>query len=244
MIKNYLKVAFRNIFRHKAYSFINILGLAVGMSLCILILIYVRDELTYDTFHEHADRIFRIAQIEDHNGDLSPYMQIGGGIPTRLTVDYPEVIEETVRIFPAGDVWTKFDDKLFKEERLYVVDDSFFKIFSFDFIAGDLDTALKEPNSIVLNKTTSIKYFGGTDTVGKMVAVDIPGAPLLKVTAVVEDMPGNSHFHPDLLVSLSTVRNEQNSQIFEQMFGNLCWSYILLKPGYQANLLEEQFPEF
>ena len=244
MIKNYLKVAFRNIFRHKSFSFINILGLAVGMSLCILILVYVRDELTYDSFHEHSDRIFRIAQVEDHNGVLSPYMQTGGGINTRLKVDYPEAIEETVRIFPVGEVWTKFDDKLFKEERLYVVDESFFKIFSFDIIAGDRETALKEPNSIALNKTTSLKYFGRTDTIGKMVIVDIPGAPLLKVTAVFEDMPGNSHFHPDLLVSLSTIRNEQNNQIFELMFGNMCWSYILIKPGYQANELEIQFPEF
>lgn len=244
MIKNYLKVAFRNILRHKVYSLINIFGLAIGMALCLLILVYVQDELSYDGFHEKADRICRIAQTEDHNGDLTNVMRIAPGATERLKIDFPEAIEKTVRIFPAGEVWTKYEDRLYREDKVYVVDDSFFDIFTFDFISGNPETALKEPNSIVLNRTTTEKYFGKTDALGKMIEVDMPGAPLLKVTAVVEDMPGNSHFHPDFLVSLSTIRNEQNAPLFDGMDGNVVWSYLLLKEGYSAIEMESKFTGF
>jgi len=244
MIKNYLKVAFRNILRHKVYSLINIFGLAIGMALCLLILVYVQDELSYDGFHEKADRVYRIAQTEDHNGDLTNVMRIAPGATARLEIDFPEAIEKTVRIFPAGEVWTKYEDRLFREDKVYVVDDSFFDIFTFDFISGNPETALKEPNSIVLNRTTAEKYFGETDAFGKMIEVDMPGAPLLKVTAVVEDMPGNSHFHPDFLVSLSTIRNEQNAPFFDVMQGNVVWSYLLLKEEYSAIELESNFTGF
>jgi len=244
MIRNYLKVAFRNILRHKVYSLINIFGLAIGMALCLLILVYVQDELSYDGFHEKADRIYRIAQTEDHNGDLTNVMRIAPGATARLEIDFPEAIEKTVRIFPAGEVWTKYEDRLFREDKMYVVDDSFFDIFTFDFISGNPETALKEPNSIVLNRTTAEKYFGETDAFGKMIEVDMPGAPLLKVTAVVEDMPGNSHFHPDFLVSLSTIRNEQNAPFFDVMQGNVVWSYLLLKEEYSEIELESNFTGF
>ncbi|MCK4646329.1 MAG: ABC transporter permease [Candidatus Aminicenantes bacterium] len=245
MFKNYLKVAFRNIWRHKVYSLINILGLAIGIALCILILVYVQDELSYDSFHEKADRIYRIAQLEDHDGELLHYMRIGPGITEKMKIDFPEAAEKTVRLLPAGEVWTKFGDKLFREDRVYVADETFFDIFSFEFISGDKETALKEPNSIVINKTIAEKYFGSEEAVGKMVQVDIQGVPLLKVTGVVYDAPVNSHFHPDLLVSFSTVRNEQNAAFFdEQMFGNAVWSYILVKDGYPVEGLEGQLPAF
>jgi len=244
MFKNYLKVAFRNLLRHKAYSLINIFGLAIGMSLCILVLIYVQDELSYDTFHEKSDRIYRIVQVEDHDGQILHYMRIGAGINYRMETDFPEAIEKTVRLLPAGEVWTKFGDELFREERLYVADETFFDIFSFKFLDGDPKTALKEPNSIVLNRTTAEKYFGSADWVGKMVRVDIPGVPLLEVKGVMEDMPANSHFHPDLLVSFSSIINEQNAQFFNQVFGNTVWSYILLKEGYPVIELENRLPEF
>ena len=244
MIKNYLKVAFRNILRHKVYSLINIFGLAIGMALCLLILVYVQDELSFDGFHENADRIYRIAQTEDHNGDLTNVMRIAPGATTRLEIDFPEAIEKTARIFPAGEVWTKYGDRLYREDKVYVVDDPFFDIFTFDFISGNPETALKEPNSIVLTRTTAEKYFGGTDALGKMIEVDMPGAPLLKVTAVVENMPGNSHFHPDFLVSLSTIRNEQNAPFFDGMDGNVVWSYLLLKENNSALELESNFTGF
>ncbi|UCC39797.1 MAG: ABC transporter permease [Candidatus Aminicenantes bacterium] len=245
MFKNYLIITLRNIKRHKAYSLINILGLAIGMALCILILVYVQDELSYDNFHEKGDRIYRIAELEDHDGELLHYMRIGPGVTEKLKIDFPNAVENTVRLLPAGDVWTKFEDKLFQEDHVYVVDETFFNIFSFEFISGDKEAALKEPNSLVLNKTTAEKYFGITEVAGKMVQVDIPGVPLLKVTAVVKDIPSNSHFHPDLLISLSTIRNEQNQAFFdERMYGNTVWSYILFKEGYAAGELESQLPAF
>ena len=244
MLKNYLMVAFRNVKRQKGYSLINIFGLAIGMALCLLILIYVQDELSYDSFHEKSDRIFRIVQEENHDGQILNYMQIGAGINVRLETDFPEAIEKTARLFPAGEVYTRFEDKLYREERVYLTDAAFFEIFSFHFYEGDPEKALKEPNSLVLNRTTAEKYFGRLDCVGEMVTVDIPGAPLLEVKGVVEDMPRNSHFHPDLLISLSTIVNEQNIQFFNQVFGNMVWSYILLKEGYPIEDLERRLPEF
>ncbi len=244
MFKNYLRVAFRNLKRQKGYSLINILGLAIGMALCLLILVYVQDELSYDRFHEKADRIYRIAQVEDHDGQILHYMRIGAGISSRLETDFPEAIEKSVRLFPAGEVWTRFDDKLYREDRFYVADETFFDIFSFEFLDGDPGTALQEPNSVVLNRTTAEKYFGSTNCLGKMVRVDMPGAPLIEVKGVVEDMPGNSHFHPDGLVSFSTIVNEQNEQFFNQVFGNTVWSYILLKEDYPIANLESRLPGF
>jgi putative ABC transport system permease protein len=244
MFKNYLMVAFRNLKRQKGYSLINILGLAIGMALCLLILVYVQDELSYDGFHEKADRIFRIAQVENHDGQILHYMRIGAGIKSRLETDFPEAIEKSVRLFPVGEVWTKFDDKLYREDRFYVADETFFDIFSFEFLDGNPETALQEPNSIVLNRTTAEKYFGNTNCLGKMVRVDMPGAPLIEVKGIVEDMPVNSHFHPDALVSFSTIVNEQNEQFFNQVFGNTVWSYILLKEDYSIANLESRLPEF
>ena len=244
MFKNYLKVAFRNLWRHKVYSFINLFGLSIGIALAVLVLLFIRDELSYDSFHERPDRIYRIAQIENHNGELVSYMRIGPAITTRMLTDFPESVETAVRLLGVGEVWTKFGDKLFRETRLFIVDETFFDVFSFPFITGDAASSLKEPNSLVLNRTTAEKYFGTTDAVGQMVRVDIPGSPLLKVTGVIEDAPGNSHFHPDLIIPFSTIRNEQNAPLFDQFFGNFCWGYIVLKENHPPGPLEAQFPAF
>ena len=245
MFRNYLIVAFRNITRHKGYSLINILGLAIGMALCVLILLYVQDELSYDAFHENADRIYRVARIEDHNGDLVPYMNIGFATTDFLKLDFPDAFDIAVRIFATGEVWTKYEDRLFKEGRLYVVDGTMFDIFTFDFLAGQPENALNEPNTAVLNQSTAEKYFGTDEALGKMITVDMPGAPLLKVTAVVKDLPPQSHFHPDILVSLPTIMNDQNIRFFESdLRGNTVWSYILLREGYPVENLESRLPEF
>jgi putative ABC transport system permease protein len=244
MFKNYIVTALRNLFKQKIYSLINISGLAVGMALCILVMVYVMDELSFDRFHEKGDRIYRVAQVEDHNGVRSIYTGIGGGITTKMETDFPEAVEKRVRLLGLREVWTKIDDRLFHEKRTFVVDETFFDIFSFDFLAGNPDTALKEPNSAVLAAATAVKYFGGTDVLGKTIKVDVPGAPLLKITGVIKDAPRNSHFHPDMLVPLSTIRNEKNAPFFEQMTGNNFWSYILVKEGYPVRQLTQQFPAF
>ncbi len=245
MFSNYLKVAFRNVWRHKGYSLINILGLSIGMALCLLILLFVQDEMSFDAFQEKADRIVRIARMEDHNGDLQAYMKIGVGTSEYLKTDYPEMIESRARILEAGEVWTKFEDKLFREDRFYITDKEILNVFSFDFIAGEPTVALDGPNVMILNRTTAEKYFGRVDAVGEMVTVDMPGAPLIKITGIVEDVPGNSHFHPDGLVSLLTIRNEQNNQFFDQdLTSNAAWNYLLLKEGVSPDELDNRLAEF
>ncbi len=244
MFKNYIKVAFRNLFRQKIYSLINILGLSIGMALCIAIVLFVRDELSYDQYHKNADRMYRVVAIEEFNNRLSHYKRIGPGVTARLHADYPDIVEQMTRLLPAGEVWTKFGEKLFHEERVFLAENSFFDMFTFDFIRGDRQTALAEPNSLVLNSSTAQRYFGTSDALGKMVSVDMPGAPVLKITAVVADAPGNSHFHPDMLVSLSTVLNEQNAAFFENLTGNAVWGYLLLKENCDPGAFEAQLGFF
>ena len=181
----------RNLIKHKVYSLINISGLAVGMALCILVIVYVQDVLSYDTHHQHSHRIYRIAQLENQTGRMLHYMRIGGGISTRLKTDFPDAVEKRVRLFSLGQVWTKIGDRLFHEKRTYLADETFFEIFSFPFINGNPKKALKEPNAVVITETTALKYFSSTDVVGKMVKVDVPGAPLLKISGVIKDAPRN-----------------------------------------------------
>jgi len=244
MFRNYLKIAFRNILRHKIYSFINILGLAIGMALCVLILVYVQDELSYDSFFDKSDRIVRIAQIENHDYRLIKYMRIGAGINSRLAADFPDAVEKTVRLLSFGNMWTRFDDKQFLEERAYFADETFFEIFSFNFLRGSPDSALNKPNLVVLNRTSAEKYFNNIDCIGKMITVDNQGAQLLEVSGVVEDLPQNSHFHPDLLISFKTIANEQNTRFFDQVYGQTVWSYLLLKKDYPVSELESRLPGF
>ncbi|NQT79071.1 MAG: ABC transporter permease [Candidatus Aminicenantes bacterium] len=246
MFNNYLKIALRNIIKHKAVSFINVLGLAIGMALCILILVYVQDELGYDSFYENADRIYRVAEKEDHNGKIEDYVRTGPGITTKMETDFPDIVEKTVRVMPAGQdvVWVKIGDKRFREDRTYVADSTFFEMFSSEFVKGTQDTALTEPNSLVITESTAEKYFKNEDALGKILRIDIPGVPLLKITGVVKDVPSNSHFHFDLLVSMSTIRNEQNARFFDLMYGNAVWSYILVKENYPIEELEAQLPAF
>ena len=111
--------------------------------MCLLILLFVQDEMSFDTFHEKADRIVRIARMEDHNGDLQSYMKIGVGTTEYLKTDYPEMIESRVRILEAGELWTKFGDKLFRENKFYIVDEEILEVFSFDFIAGCRNSGIR-----------------------------------------------------------------------------------------------------
>jgi putative ABC transport system permease protein len=249
MFKNYIKIALRNIAKHKVYSSINIFGLAIGMALCMLILLFIQDELSYDGFFKDADRIYRIYQIEDHMKDEEPkpYMRIGGGVAIKLKSDFPETIDKVTRLWyvtSQGEIWTIIGDKRYKEKKVFVADSEFFNVFDFDFIAGDRKTALNNPNAVVITQAIAEKYFGDKDALGKAIKVDIPGTSDLKVTGIIKDIPKNSHMHWELLVSLPTLVNERNQRFFEAMYSNQFYTYILFKNKNHVKDLESKLPDF
>jgi len=163
MFKNYFKTALRNLYKHKLNSFINIFGMAVGLSVCFLLLMLIQDELSYDRYHEKAPRIFRLLE----KGDV--YRP-----PTEaplLKENFPE-IEEVARLLPRDKRQIQYNDKLFIESKFTYADASLFKIFSFNFLRGEPETALTQPFSIVITDETSKKYFGSDNPIGKILRVD------------------------------------------------------------------------
>ncbi|HSP88213.1 MAG TPA: ABC transporter permease, partial [Ignavibacteriaceae bacterium] len=168
MISIYIKIALRNLVRFKAFSAINIIGLAVGMACCILILLYVFDELSYDRFHAKADRIYRIT-VDGALGDNEFVAAVSP--PTlmkTLIQDYPEV-EATTRFKTFGFPVLRYGDKVFSEEKFYWVDSSFFDVFTVEFVRGNPKTALIQPEAVVLTERMAKKYFGNEDPVGKLI---------------------------------------------------------------------------
>jgi putative ABC transport system permease protein len=214
MIKNYLKIALRNIRRHKGYSFINIAGLAIGMACCILILLWVQDELSYDRFHGNASDIYRVIQDINFTDHSTTWTITQGPLGPSLEKDFPEIIR-AARITWRGFRLT-YSEKSF-DERVGMADGSIFEMFTFPLIKGDPATALSEPRSIVLTEETAEKYFGTEDPLGKTIKADNRYDFL--VTGVMKNIPRNSHLQFDFLIPFIfgrelkyTVDNWRNSQ--------------------------------
>jgi putative ABC transport system permease protein len=239
MIKNYIKIAFRNLWRHKSFSLINIIGLAVGMTAFLLILMYVTFELSYDKFHAKADQVYRLnVDIKSANDVMKLSVSSAPMGPT-IKADFPEV-QESTRIFGGGYV-VKVGNQLFQENRVFLTEPSFFNVFSFPLIKGDAKTALKNPFSVVLTETIAKKYFGLADPIGKTLIID--GKEPSLVTGVVKDVPANSQFKFDMLYSISTLEKKYPGRL-EQWgnFGN--FTYLLLTKGANAAQLQSKFPAF
>jgi putative ABC transport system permease protein len=206
MIKNYLKITVRNIRKHKGYSFINISGLAIGMACCILIFIWVKDELSFDRFHENAESIFRVTEHQySSSGDYFPVAVTPWPLAEALKDDFPEITESArLRIVSGGLI--SYGDKKFYENNFVAVDPSFLKMFSFPLAEGDISTALTEPHTILITKETAARYFGNEDPLEKVLTFH--NQYDFKVTGVLEDVPHNSHIKFDFLVPFaSTLRD-------------------------------------
>jgi putative ABC transport system permease protein len=245
MFNNYLKIALRNIFKHKGYSLINIIGLAIGMACCLLILLYVNDELSYDRYHENADRIYRV--IEEVRlegvGEESSSMPFPTG--DTLPMEYPDAVEASVRFFnfqlPSVSVqYGTSDEKLFNEPRFFFADSAVFEVFSFEMIEGDPKTALEEPNTIVITESMVEKYFEDEDPIGKTLRWQ--NGVNLNVTGVLKNTPLNSHFQFDFLASFATLRRLYGGNLPQTWYWNPCWTYILLKEDASPDTLQAQFP--
>ena len=243
MFRNYFKVALRNLVRHKAFSFINLLGLAVGMACCILILLFVRSELSYDRFHANADRIWRVTrEWINENGATSLHLgYVAPPIAPLLANDFPDILQ-AVRIQTPGAMLVNHNERAFLEERLLFADENLFEVFSFRLLEGDPKTALKDPFTIVITPKTAKKYFGGENPLGQVLRLD--GRIDAKVTGVVSEAPMNAHFHYDLIGSLNSLKQLYGQQEFENWGSNNYATYLLMPPGYPIENLRSKLRNF
>jgi putative ABC transport system permease protein len=236
MIRNYFKTAWRNLMKHKTFSFINIAGLSIGISVCFIIMLYVRDEMSFDRFNKKADRIVRVVFNANINGGKIKESVVMAPVAETIKKDYPEV-QDAARLVTFGEQKITYQNKVFKNDRLALIDPQFFSIFTIHFIDGDPNTSLLLPHTIVITKTTAEKYFGREEAIGKILGFN-NNSEIYKVTGVIDDMPSNSHFHFDMFGSMAGF-GEAKSQSW--MYGGY-YTYLLLKPGTDYKKLESKFP--
>ncbi len=231
MIINYLKIAFRNIRRHKGYSFINIAGLAIGMAICILILLWVQDEINFDRFHENAENIYRVNMIDARFGVVWPIVSIPVG--PGIKQEFPDVIDST-RVRSFSGLVTR-EEKKYDEVGAYA-DPSFFEIFSFPFVKGDSKTALSAPSSIVISQEMARKFFSEENPLGKNLKLN--NALDLTVTGIIKDMPQNSHINFDFLVPFDIF--EKNDREPSHWGRFQVTTYVVLQDGAPFEELENK----
>jgi len=245
MLQNYLKIAFRNLVKHKAFSFINIAGVAIGLACFLLLSLYVKDELSYDRHHANADRIYRLSRtfISD---DGTESLRLGQAAPPfgpLVKQDFPQV-EEVVRLLRMGALM-RYGDKVFDEEDLFVAEPSIFRVFTFNVLQGNPASALENPFSVMFSKQMAEKYFGNENPVGKIVRLDNQFD--YTVTGVFEPLPSQSHFHPQFLVSFSSLNDDRvyGAESLRTNWGNNSFSTFLLLPqNYSPQNLVKAFPAF
>ena len=245
MIRNYLKVAIRNLIRQKAYFTINLLGLTIGLTACLLLTFYIIDELSYDRFNEKAERIYRIGyDVERPNGDkraqiITEYML------KESFENYFNQIESFVRISYPYDYYVEYKDKKIYESKISLVDKDFFDVFSFEWIAGNPKGALDEPYTIVITESVAKKFFGDEDPINKTLHIftNVGEAPS-RITGVIKDMPKNSHFNLNIMLSMGSAPNTlTHLQLTD--WGNMSvYSYILMPENASIESIQKKGKDF
>ncbi len=239
MFKNYIKIALRNIAKHRMFSSINIFGLAIGIATCMMIYFWVERELSYDSFHKNAHRIYRVERELFRDNLYSRWPITSGAYKEGLLSDYPE-IEDAVRL------WRReFSIKDYKNtthrQGLFAVDNSFFNIFDFGLEEGDPKTALSAPRTVVLTRKNAFKYFGTDDVIGKSLSFEVEGKQTdFKVTGILKEIPKNSHIQFDMLISISSYPADR----FSNWRSNYLYTYILTRHGTSKSELEEKLKTF
>ncbi|MFT3705405.1 MAG: ABC transporter permease [Agriterribacter sp.] len=235
MFKNLLLVALRNFKRDKWYSLLNIIGLAIGITFGLFLIFYIKDELSYDKYNEKADRIFRINSIiKEADRDTMRWAIAPFPLGPAVAKDYPEV-EESVRFIASGRTMFKNGGLRLYEDKVYFTDSNVFRVFTLPFIEGDPQTALIKPNTIVLSESSAIKFFGKNKPYKGKTLENVNGK-IYEVTGVMKDVPKNSHFLFNILVSRSTLPVDYGNNWGSFDF----YTYVLLKPGTTATGFEEK----
>lgn len=246
LYKNYLSVFNRGLHNQRGYALLNILGLSIGIACFILISLYIRDEYSFDRMHGKADHIYRVHEIFEAEGVGERSASQPFPVAEALVNDYPSQVLKAVRFFnfqaPSLAVSTTDNQKEFHEARLFFVDSTVFDVFDFRLLRGDKSSALSNTHTVVITESTAHKYFGDVDPVGKY--LKFQGNTNLMVTGVMEDVPLNTHFQFDFLVSFRTLHEFYDGRLPDGWYWNPCWTYLLLKDGATATQLSAAMPAF
>jgi putative ABC transport system permease protein len=250
MIKNYLKIAWRNLVSNKADSTINIIGLSIGMAACLLILEFVSFELSYDRFNKNANNIFRVTNDRYQHGKLVQHGTITySAVGPAMKKDFPEIVANT-RVEPLGSIILSDNEKKYEVKKSMAVDNEFLSVFTYPLLAGDAKTALREPNNIILSETLARKIFGVrnndfSSVLGKTLQISRDSLPY-KITAVCRDIAENSHLQFEVLASYITLYSQKNpwKEAEYDFTDSDFWHYLLLKPGTDYKALQAKFDAF
>ena len=235
MIKNYFKIALRNLWKNKGFSVINIFGLASGLSICLLILFYVTNELGYDQYNSKADRIYRVDADLLFGGNHFDLTQVPDPMGAELKRNFPQV-EQYVRLRDHGSIMVKKGNQNIEEDKVILADSTLFSVFTLPMIAGNPTEALTQPNSVVITESTAKKYFNSTDVVGKTMIFGDTG--YYKITGVIQDIPKQSHFHFDFFISMY---GQLSIYEINQWASNNFNTYIVLKKGADEKQLSSSW---
>ncbi|UHG92173.1 ABC transporter permease [Spirosoma oryzicola] len=237
MLQNYIKIAWRNLVRNRVFSAINIIGLSLGIATCLLISLFVLDELSYDRYNEKADRMVRVIFRGSSAGGKMNEAHVMPPTAQTLKADYPEV-QEATRIRLGGTPVVTVDTKTFRDAAVAFTDSNFFQVFTLPLLEGSAKTALVRPNTAVITKAMARNYFGNEDPVGKVITMKSWNASY-QITGVVEQVPVNSHFHFDLFLSMASLPEAKSSSWVTSEF----FTYLVLPSGYDYRKLEVKLPQ-
>ncbi|OEK02794.1 ABC transporter permease [Roseivirga sp. 4D4] len=253
MFKSYFKIAWRNIVKKKTYSILNIFGLGLGIACCFLIFMFVQDEKSYDTYHEKGERIYRVTHGykppggNEEDAKANTFWVWANARVGPALLDYFPEIDKIAQFSGRSDLLLRNGDNLYQEEGVFFMDSTVFDVFSWKLLEGDPETALTAPFSIVLTETTAKKYFGDQDAIGKVLkgsaSAGRSNAGDYVVTGIMEDIPSNSHFRFNALLSLSTYK-KSNPRVFDMWGYADFYTYFLVNKGFNAATFKEKIPAF
>ena len=235
MIKNYFKIAFRNILKNKGIFSINIAGLAIGIASCLIIMLFVIDELSYDRFHEKANQIVRVVFNANINGEQMKEAVVMAPVAQTLKEEIPEVLDAT-RLTNQYGAKITYKNSAYRDRKFAYVDPNFFEVFTLPIIQGNAKNPLKEPNSIVLTKAEAKKYFGNQNAIGQTLTLN--EEKHFTVTAIIDKVPENSHFHFDLFASTEGYAPAEGTSWVNSDF----FTYLVLKEGTDYKAVETTLP--
>ncbi len=243
MLKNYLKIAFRNLFRNKSYSFINIFGLAIGLTCTILIGLYVIHEFSYDKFHENGDRIYRVVESYNSEHEETWYATTFSALAPTLKSEFPS-IKRVTHVYPTNGLVTGGDNQKYQEDTIIYGDSAFFEMFSFPLLAGDPASVLNQPLTVVITESVAYKFFGDQNPIGESISFKGQRSTLdFEITGVAENPPSNSHIQFEYVFSYESLRNlrpwEYNKWYYPPMY-----TYVELASNESKSDLISAFPSF
>ncbi len=236
MYKSYLKIGWRNLLKNKGLFAINIGGLALGIATCLIIMLFIVDELSFDRFNEKAGQIVRVVLKGKVNGEVIKEAVTAAPVAATLATEFPEVLQAT-RLRRMGSPKISYNGSTYKNSKVAFVDPNFFEVFTLPLIQGNAATALSEPNTLVITQEQALKYFGGEDPINRILEfTDVKQQ--YKVTGVIENVPANSHFHFDLFASMEGLAHAKENNWMESNYYN----YLVLAEGTDQKQFEAKLP--